>query len=99
MEKSNFKITSQEEIEIALSGQYLLNLPITVDASKVCIKSYICFKISNGKRMGINGCSSKLSSWTPLWSGARWVRFPIPIWALGSLLAAILGTSCSGTVC
>ena len=37
MEKSNFKITSEEEIEIALSGQYLLNLPITVDESKVCI--------------------------------------------------------------
>ncbi|KAG7022618.1 hypothetical protein SDJN02_16352 [Cucurbita argyrosperma subsp. argyrosperma] len=34
MEKSNFKITSDEEVEIALSGQYLLNLPITVDDSK-----------------------------------------------------------------
>lgn len=36
MEKSNFKITSNEEIEVARSGQYLLNLPITVDESKVC---------------------------------------------------------------
>ncbi|XP_022934334.1 uncharacterized protein LOC111441530 [Cucurbita moschata] len=43
MEKSNFKITSDEEIEIALSGQYLLNLPITVDESKldkVLLKKY-----------------------------------------------------------
>ncbi|XP_023528256.1 uncharacterized protein LOC111791227 [Cucurbita pepo subsp. pepo] len=43
MEKSNFKITSEEEIEIALSGQYLLNLPITVDESKldkVLLKKY-----------------------------------------------------------
>ncbi|CAK9317851.1 unnamed protein product [Citrullus colocynthis] len=43
MEKSNFKITSNEEIEIALSGQYLLNLPITVDESKldkVLLKKY-----------------------------------------------------------
>ncbi|XP_023531168.1 uncharacterized protein LOC111793495 [Cucurbita pepo subsp. pepo] len=43
MEKSNFKITSDEEVEIALSGQYLLNLPITVDDSKldkVVLKKY-----------------------------------------------------------
>ncbi|KAG9447277.1 hypothetical protein H6P81_013405 [Aristolochia fimbriata] len=35
MEKSNFKIVTDEEIEIAHSGQYLLNLPITVDESKL----------------------------------------------------------------
>ncbi|KAM1015170.1 hypothetical protein ACFX2I_044983 [Malus domestica] len=35
MEKSNFNITSNEEIEVARSGQYLLNLPITVDESKL----------------------------------------------------------------
>ncbi|KAF9605239.1 hypothetical protein IFM89_014636 [Coptis chinensis] len=35
MEKSNFKVSSQEEIEVAHSGQYLLNLPITVDESKL----------------------------------------------------------------
>ncbi|CAL0323321.1 unnamed protein product [Lupinus luteus] len=35
MEKSNFKIVSDDEIEVALSGQYLLNLPITVDESKL----------------------------------------------------------------
>jgi len=37
MEKSNFKITSNEEMEVAHSGQYLLNLPIKVDESKVCL--------------------------------------------------------------
>ncbi|XP_073026559.1 uncharacterized protein [Primulina eburnea] len=35
MEKSNFKIATIEEINVAQSGQYLLNLPITVDASKL----------------------------------------------------------------
>jgi hypothetical protein len=35
MEKSNFKITSNEEMEVAHSGQYLLNLPIKVDESKL----------------------------------------------------------------
>nr|XP_043634574.1 uncharacterized protein LOC122605685 [Erigeron canadensis] len=35
MEKSNFKIVSDEEIDVAHSGQYLLNLPITVDESKI----------------------------------------------------------------
>lgn len=35
MEKSNFKIVSDEEIEVASSGQYLLNLPIKVDESKL----------------------------------------------------------------
>lgn len=35
MEKSNFKVTTDDEIDVALSGQYLLNLPITVDESKV----------------------------------------------------------------
>nr|XP_009761549.1 PREDICTED: uncharacterized protein LOC104213712 isoform X2 [Nicotiana sylvestris] len=35
MNKSNFKIASDEEIDVARSGQYLLNLPITVDESKL----------------------------------------------------------------
>ncbi|XAR58329.1 hypothetical protein NMG60_11026780 [Bertholletia excelsa] len=35
MDKSNFKIATNEEIEVALSGQYLLNLPITVDEAKL----------------------------------------------------------------
>lgn len=35
MEQSNFKIVTDDEIEVAQSGQYLLNLPIKVDESKV----------------------------------------------------------------
>lgn len=35
MEKSNFKILTDEELEVAKSAQYLLNLPIKVDKSKV----------------------------------------------------------------
>ncbi|CAI0419059.1 unnamed protein product [Linum tenue] len=35
MSKSNFKIATDEEIDIALSGQYLSNLPIKVDESKL----------------------------------------------------------------
>ncbi|CAL5325508.1 unnamed protein product [Camellia sinensis] len=35
MDKSNFKIATDDEIEVAQSGQYLLNLPITVDESKL----------------------------------------------------------------
>ncbi|KAL6139361.1 hypothetical protein ACLB2K_057666 [Fragaria x ananassa] len=35
MEKSNFKIADNKEIEVATSGQYLLNLPIVVDESKL----------------------------------------------------------------
>ncbi|VFQ79999.1 unnamed protein product [Cuscuta campestris] len=35
MDKSNFKIATDEEIEVAHSGQYLLNLPIAVDESKL----------------------------------------------------------------
>uniref|UniRef100_A0A0A9EJ81 Aminopeptidase n=1 Tax=Arundo donax TaxID=35708 RepID=A0A0A9EJ81_ARUDO len=35
MEKSNFKLLSDDEYEVAQSGQYLLNLPIKVDESKV----------------------------------------------------------------
>ncbi|KAK7271072.1 hypothetical protein RJT34_26678 [Clitoria ternatea] len=35
MKKSNFKIATQDEIDIAHSGQYLLNLPITVNESKL----------------------------------------------------------------
>lgn len=37
MEKSNFKITTDDEIGVALSAQYRLNLPIKVDETKVCI--------------------------------------------------------------
>nr|GMC52928.1 fanconi-associated nuclease 1 homolog isoform X7 [Ipomoea batatas] len=40
MDKSNFKITIDEEIEVAQSGQYLLNLSITVDESKRGRKSF-----------------------------------------------------------
>lgn len=35
MEKSNFKLLSDEEYDVAQSGKYLLNLPIKVDESKV----------------------------------------------------------------
>ncbi|CAJ1787203.1 unnamed protein product [Sphenostylis stenocarpa] len=35
MEKSNFKIVTDDEIDVAHSGQYLLNLPIIVDESKL----------------------------------------------------------------
>ncbi|CAL9085957.1 unnamed protein product [Musa textilis] len=35
MEKSNFKIVTDEEIDVAHCGQYLLNLPIKVDESKL----------------------------------------------------------------
>ncbi|KAD3642355.1 hypothetical protein E3N88_31579 [Mikania micrantha] len=35
LEKSNFKIATNEEIAVAQAGQYLLNLPISVDESKL----------------------------------------------------------------
>ncbi|KAL6986761.1 hypothetical protein U1Q18_044902 [Sarracenia purpurea var. burkii] len=35
MDKSNFKMTTDDEINVALSAQYLLTLPITVDESKI----------------------------------------------------------------
>ncbi|KAG2594029.1 uncharacterized protein LOC120672426 [Panicum virgatum] len=35
MEKSNFNIVNDDEVELAHSGQYLLNLPIKVDESKL----------------------------------------------------------------
>jgi len=40
MEKSNFKLLSDEEYEVAQSGQYLLNLPIQVDEHKVWSNLY-----------------------------------------------------------
>lgn len=43
MEKSNFKLVSDEELEIANSGQYLLHLPIQVNESKVQSSSIIRF--------------------------------------------------------
>lgn len=35
MEKSNFKLLTDEEYDVAQSGQYLLHLPIKVDETKV----------------------------------------------------------------
>ncbi|CAN1295915.1 hypothetical protein LINPERPRIM_LOCUS22985 [Linum perenne] len=35
MAKSNFKVATDEEIEVALAGQYLSNVPINVDESKL----------------------------------------------------------------
>lgn len=35
MQKSNFNIVSDDEVELAHSGQYLLNLPIKVDEAKL----------------------------------------------------------------
>ncbi|KAH9329370.1 hypothetical protein KI387_001478 [Taxus chinensis] len=35
MEKSNFKIVTDEEADVALSGKYLLNLPISVNESQL----------------------------------------------------------------
>lgn len=39
MQKSNFNILSDDEVELAHSGQYLLNLPIKVDEAKVNVYS------------------------------------------------------------
>lgn len=41
MDRSNFKITTDEEIDVAHSGQYLLHLPITVNESKVCNHNFV----------------------------------------------------------
>eukprot|EP00246_Nothoceros_aenigmaticus_P003326 TRINITY_DN14419_c0_g1_i1.p1 TRINITY_DN14419_c0_g1~~TRINITY_DN14419_c0_g1_i1.p1 ORF type:complete len:487 (+),score=87.98 TRINITY_DN14419_c0_g1_i1:55-1515(+) len=38
LEKSNFKIITDEEIELAAAGQYLLNLPIVVDTTRLDTK-------------------------------------------------------------
>lgn len=35
MEKSNFQILSDAEVELSQVGQYLVNMPIAVDKSKV----------------------------------------------------------------
>lgn len=40
LDKSNFKLVTTKEIDLALSGQYRLNLPITVNESKVCNHKY-----------------------------------------------------------
>lgn len=48
MDKSNFKIATDDEIDVALSGQYLLHLPIKVDESKVgnCLRRFPHFLMS-----------------------------------------------------
>ncbi len=40
MSKSNFKILTDDEVEVATSGEYLLNMPIAVDKSKVCMYGF-----------------------------------------------------------
>jgi len=35
MEKSNFQILNDAEVALAQAGQYLVNMPIAVDKSKV----------------------------------------------------------------
>lgn len=54
MEKSNFKIASNEEIEVAHSGQYLLNLPIVVDESKVCNYRYVFLNFNSLRFVSAN---------------------------------------------
>jgi hypothetical protein len=41
MEKSNFNIVTDDDIEVAQSSQYLLNLPIKVDESKVSMMNFL----------------------------------------------------------
>eukprot|EP00250_Pteridium_aquilinum_P012831 c20971_g1_i1 orf=147-1628(+) len=47
MEKSNYKHLSEEEVEIATSGQYLLNLPIAVNTSKLDSKLFARYYVDN----------------------------------------------------
>lgn len=57
MEKSNFKLLSDEEYEVAQSGQYLLNLPIKVDESKVCevtLRFSICMLTQQSTSLSIS---------------------------------------------
>jgi len=35
MDKSNFQILNDAEVQLAQAGQYLVNMPIAVDKSKV----------------------------------------------------------------
>jgi hypothetical protein len=43
MSKSNFKILTDDEVEVATSGEYLLNMPIAVDKSKLDKKLFTTF--------------------------------------------------------
>lgn len=49
MEKSNFQILNDAEVELAHAGQYLVNMPIAVDKNKVLQRyneSDVCFIIT-----------------------------------------------------
>lgn len=37
MNKGNFKLLNDAEVEVATAGQYLLNMPIAVDTAKVLL--------------------------------------------------------------
>ncbi|KAM7278738.1 hypothetical protein ACFE04_005872 [Oxalis oulophora] len=47
MEKSNFKVATDDEIDVALSAQYRLNLPIVVDESKIDSKLFTSYFAKN----------------------------------------------------
>ncbi|XP_021895653.1 uncharacterized protein LOC110812981 isoform X2 [Carica papaya] len=47
MEKSNFKMMTDEEIDVALSAQYRLNLPIAVDETKLDKKLFTRYFTKN----------------------------------------------------
>lgn len=44
MNKSNFKLLNDAEVEVATAGQYLLNMPIAVDTAKVLL-FVACFHV------------------------------------------------------
>lgn len=63
MEKSNFKIATDEEIEVALSAQYRLNLPIVVNENKVRLCSGLLCVYIHGLFRGLM-----------IWSWHTWMQ-------------------------
>lgn len=57
MEKSNFKVITNEEIQVALSAQYRLNLPIVVNETKA--RTYLYYE-SMKNHQQVFCCSSSL---------------------------------------
>lgn len=58
MNKSNFKLLNDAEVEVATAGQYLLNMPIAVDTAKVLLfvacLHVLLFSFCEGKLWSLN---------------------------------------------
>ena len=82
MEKSNFQILNDAEVELAQAGQYLVNMPIAVDKTKVVLNHNLDsgFLLTIATSQGLYFVGASVYAWLGQARGTRFSRLYVVSW-------------------